>query len=191
VKKEGFSISGPDSVRISKLLSYVLRHAPESIGLTLTSDGWVDVNDLLEACGRAGHSITREQLQSVVETSDKQRFSFSEDGSMIRANQGHSTNVDLALAPLEPPATLYHGTATRFIESIMKQGLIKGKRHHVHLSESIETASAVGQRYGKLQLLKIDAGEMHRNGFKFFKSANGVWLTESVPSKYIRTITTD
>src|SRR5688572_23535336 len=171
-------------VRISKFPSLVLRHQPEKIGLSLNESGWASVEQLIEASGRHGVEFTLEELQNVVASNDKKRFSLSEDGLWIRANQGHSIEVELGYAPASPPEILYHGTAERFLTSIKQQGLIKGKRHHVHLSVDVDTAVKVGQRHGKPVALKIEAGRMHRDGFVFYLSANGVWLTESVPVQY-------
>lgn len=174
-----------DSVRISKFLSLVLRHAPEKAGLRLDGAGWVAVDDLLAGCARAGAPITRAQLEEVVRSSDKQRFAFSPDGVRIRANQGHSVEVRLDYAAQTPPEVLYHGTATRFVGAIREQGLVKGARHHVHLSADEETARKVGQRHGKPVVLQVRSGEMSREGREFLLSANGVWLTESVPAAWL------
>lgn len=170
---------------VSKFLSLVLRHKPETIGLTLDEAGWATVDELLAKLRAAGKSVTHERLLDIVATCDKKRFALSEDGLRIRANQGHTVDVDLGLTPLQPPDVLYHGTATRFLEAILREGLIKGARHHVHLSADIDTASAVGRRYGKLVLLAIDARRMHEDGFSYFKSDNGVWLTDQVPAGYL------
>ena len=172
-------------IRKSKFLSLVLRHQPEKIGLTLDEAGWVPVAELLEGCRRAGHAISPEQLREIVRTSDKQRFALSDDGTRIRANQGHSVQVDLGYEPAAPPEVLYHGTAEPYLASIRAKGLIKGSRHHVHLSEREETARAVGQRHGRLVLLKVRAGDMHRAGIAFFKTPNNVWLTDAVPVEYL------
>ncbi len=173
-------------VKVSKFLSLVLRHQPEKIGLTLDEAGWVEVTELLHACHENGFVITRPVLEEVVQTNDKKRFAFSEDGLKIRASQGHSIEVELAYAPLTPPEILYHGTATRFLDSIKAQGLLKGQRHHVHLSGDQETATRVGARHGKPLVLIIESGRMHAAGFPFYQSENGVWLTDHVPSTYIR-----
>ncbi|MCL4205496.1 MAG: RNA 2'-phosphotransferase [Pirellulaceae bacterium] len=170
----------------SKFLSLVLRHRPDAIGITLDAEGWVSVEVLLAACAQHGRTISREQLDAVVRTNDKQRFAFSADGSRIRANQGHSLPVDLGLAPVEPPELLYHGTVSRFLESIRRDGLTKGKRHHVHLSPDIQTATKVGQRRGRPVVLVIEAGRMFREGHTFYRSENGVWLTDAVPPDYLR-----
>lgn len=173
------------AIQISKFLSLVLRHEPEKIGLTLDAAGWVSVDDLLAACRANGKAISLEELQDVVASNDKQRFSFSDDGSLIRANQGHSVEVELGYEAAIPPASLFHGTAERFLASIQEQGLLKGKRHHVHLSADIETATKVGQRHGKPTVLQVDSGKMHQDGFIFYFSTNGVWLTEHVPVPYL------
>lgn len=172
-------------VRISKLLSLVLRHQPEKFGLTLDREGWVSVRRLLEALEAHGRRLTPDELSEVVRSNDKQRFSFSPDGLSIRANQGHSVHVELGYEPLEPPAVLYHGTAERFVPSIRRGGLVKGRRHHVHLSEQGATAVAVGRRYGRPVVLTVASGRMHADGHLFFRSANGVWLAEHVPAAYI------
>jgi putative RNA 2'-phosphotransferase len=171
--------------RKSKFLSLVLRHQPDKAGLSLDEAGWVAVSELLDGCRRAGHAITPDQLREIVRTSDKQRFALSDDGLRIRANQGHSVEVELGYEPAAPPEVLYHGTADRFADSIRAQGLVKGNRHHVHLSERIDTASAVGQRHGKLLLLHVRSGDMHRAGISFYKTPNGVWLTDSVPTEFL------
>lgn len=170
---------------ISKYLSLVLRHNPAAAGVTLDAEGWVDVEDLLAGAARHGHSFTRAELEEVVQQSEKQRFAFSSDAQRIRANQGHSISVDLGLAPETPPEFLYHGTVDRFLSSIMAHGLDKRSRQHVHLSPDIDTATRVGSRRGKPVILKIAAASMHSAGFQFFRSANGVWLTEHVPLEYI------
>lgn len=172
----------------SKFLSLVLRHEPQAAGVTLDEAGWVDVATLLSGCAKAGVHIDDAELGEIVRTSDKQRFALSEDGMRIRANQGHSVEVELGYAPADPPETLWHGTAEKYAESIRRGGLVKGARHHVHLSPSAETASAVGRRHGKLVMLEVAAGQMRRDGFMFYRSANGVWLTEHVPAKYLRVV---
>ncbi|HEV2666694.1 MAG TPA: RNA 2'-phosphotransferase [Blastocatellia bacterium] len=139
----------------------------------------------IEASRSRGVEFTLEELQNVVASNDKKRFSLSEDGLWIRANQGHSIEVELGYSPTAPPEILYHGTAERFLTSIKIQGLIKGKRHHVHLSADVDTATKVGRRYGRPVVLRIEAGRMYRDGFVFYLSANGVWLTEHVPVQYL------
>ncbi|PWK27510.1 RNA 2'-phosphotransferase [Pseudomonas sp. OV226] len=166
----------------SKFLSYVLRHEPQSIGLQLDTEGWAEIDCLIAGAAKEGRTLDRESILAVVSSSDKKRFAISHDAQYIRAVQGHSTeSVNLQHIEKEPPEFLYHGTATRFLESIQQQGLIAGSRHHVHLSQDIATAVAVGQRYGKPTVLKIEALRMHQQGFKFFQAENDVWLTSSVP----------
>jgi len=172
--------------KISKFLSLVLRHEPEKIGLKLDAEGWTSVSDLLSRLTVEGRSITLEELQTVVVMNDKQRFSFSDDRTLIRANQGHSVQVRLGYEPLSPPALLYHGTAERFLASIGQHGLLKGQRHHVHLSEDTKVASEVGARYGRPVVLIVASEMMNKNGHAFFRSENGVWLTEHVPVDYIQ-----
>ena len=150
--------------------------------------GWVSVDDLLAASERVGFAIAYDELIECVETNDKKRFSFDDTGDLIRANQGHSVVVDLKLDEKEPPDVLYHGTVERFLAAIMAEGLKKGKRHHVHLSAEIETARKVGARRGKPVILRVDAGKMYGHGFKFFMSANGVWLTDAVPPHFLTTL---
>ena len=175
----------PNLVKVSKFLSLVLRHRPGAIGLTLDPQGWANVDELIARAAAKGQPLTRDLLGRLVAESDKRRFSFSDDGARIRANQGHSVAVDLALEPLEPPETLYHGTVERFLESIEREGLRRGQRHHVHLSVDPETARAVGERRGVPIVLRVAAGAMWRDGFAFYRSANGVWLTELVPPSYL------
>jgi putative RNA 2'-phosphotransferase len=163
----------------------VLRHQPETVGLKLNDAGWVSVADLLAAADRQDLKFSRAELQQVVANNDKQRFSFSADGQLIRANQGHSVAVELGYEPAVPPETLFHGTAERFLASIQAQGLIKGQRHHVHLSADREIARSVGQRYGKPVVLQVHAAQMQHDGFVFYLSTNGVWLTEHVPVPYL------
>ena len=169
----------------SRFLSLVLRHEPEAAGVALDEAGWVAVDELLAGCARAGVPITGDELREIVRTSDKQRFALSDDGARIRANQGHSVEVELGYASAEPPAVLWHGTAEKHVGSIRTQGVHKGARHHVHLSETRETAVAVGRRHGKLVLLRIDAAGMHAAGLAFFRTPNGVWLTDHVPVEYL------
>lgn len=161
----------------SKFLSLVLRHQPELIGLTLDTQGWADLDELVASANAHGHALSREQVLNVVATSDKRRFALNDNATRIRANQGHSVDVDLQLLPAEPPEWLYHGTATRFLLLIREHGLHSGGRQHVHLSASAETATQVGSRHGKPVVLKVHAGRMRREGQVFFLSANGVWLT--------------
>jgi putative RNA 2'-phosphotransferase len=174
-----------DHVRLSKFLSLVLRHEPHKAGLTLDSAGWVEVDVLLRGCAAAGVPITRAELDAIVAQSDKQRFALSEDRARIRANQGHSVEVELDYAAAQPPEVLYHGTADRFLESIRAQGLLKGRRHHVHLSADRAVALEVGRRHGRPILIVVAAATMVRTGHVFFRSANGVWLTEHVPVEFM------
>jgi putative RNA 2'-phosphotransferase len=173
---------------LSKFLSYVLRHHPGAVGITLDEQGWVEVEALVTAIHHSGREISLEQLQQVVFSSEKQRFAFSADGKKIRANQGHSVAIDLALEPQLPPQILFHGTATRFLDQIMTEGLKKMQRHHVHLSPNRDIAQAVGQRHGKVVILGVAARTMHTAGYEFFLSQNGVWLTESVPPEFMSVV---
>jgi putative RNA 2'-phosphotransferase len=173
-------------IRTSKFLSLVLRHRPQLAGLTLDSAGWVPVEELLAGCASKGVPISRDDLKEVVARNSKQRFAFDESGTLIRASQGHSVEVDLALEPAEPPDVLYHGTAERVGDVIRREGLKKMRRHHVHLSADAETARIVGARHGKPLVFRVDAGAMRAAGFTFYRSANGVWLVESVPPEYLR-----
>ncbi len=170
----------------SKFLSYVLRHEPHAIGLTLDREGWADLDTLIAQAKTAGSELDVELIYAVVAGSDKKRFAISEDGVRIRAVQGHSTDtVAIKHEAKVPPQFLYHGTATRFLDSILAEGLRPGERHHVHLSQDIVTATSVGQRYGIPVVLNIEALRMHQQGFKFFQSDNGVWLTENVPAQHL------
>lgn len=169
----------------SKFLSLILRHQPETIGLVLDENGWADVEELLRLANGYGRPITRPLLERIVAENDKKRFAFNETGERIRASQGHSIEIDLALSPIEPPPQLFHGTATRFVESIRERGLIPGSRQHVHLSADRETAVKVGQRHGKPTVLLVDSAAMARAGHRFFRSANGVWLTDHVPARFL------
>jgi putative RNA 2'-phosphotransferase len=173
------------TVQTSKFLSLVLRHQPEKIGVTLDAAGWVGVSELLKAMTRHGKPLTEAELRRVVETSDKKRFALSDDGLRIRASQGHSVEVELGYEPATPPDVLYHGTVGRFLSPIRATGLQKGQRHHVHLSRDIETATKVGGRRGEAVILSVDAAGMAREGLVFSVSANGVWLTEHVPARFI------
>ncbi|MCW1887098.1 RNA 2'-phosphotransferase [Luteolibacter flavescens] len=174
-----------DQKRISKFLSLVLRHEPGKIGITLDAQGWTDIHELILAAGRHGIHFDRKTLAEIVGTNDKQRFALSEDGTRIRANQGHSVTVDLALVPEQPPEILYHGTVGKFLKSIRTTGLHKGERHHVHLSRDLTTATKVGQRRGAPVILSIRSAAMAEAGHLFFLSDNGVWLTDTVPPEFI------
>lgn len=175
-------------VKTSKFLSLILRHQPDKIGLKLDKEGWADISELIAKANAAGTELSAALLQEVVTGNDKQRFALSPDGKRIRASQGHSIQVDLGLEPQAPPATLYHGTALRNLGSILRQGLKRQGRQYVHLSIDVATAKQVGQRHGKPVVIQIDAGLMQTNGFVFFLSENGVWLTEEVPAQYVHTM---
>lgn len=181
-------ISEKQITSLSKFLSLVLRHKPETIGLALDENGWADTTTLIDKMNSKGMRITMELLEHLVATNSKKRFSFNEDKTKIRANQGHSIDIDLQLSRVQPPAVLYHGTGERSIQSILQASLQKRNRQHVHLSPDIETAIDVGKRHGKPIVLIVDAAAMHSEGFEFYLSANGVWLTNDVPSKYLRTL---
>jgi putative RNA 2'-phosphotransferase len=167
---------------ISRFLSLVLRHEPEKIGITLDPHGWVSIETLLAALP---FPLDRARLDGLIRDNDKQRFAISSDGTKIRANQGHSVSVDLGLATSDPPEFLYHGTVEKFLPSILAQGLVKGDRHHVHLSANIETAQKVGDRRGSAIILVVAAQQMVADGHRFFVSENGVWLTDHVPASYL------
>lgn len=171
--------------KISKFLSLILRHQPESIGLKLDENGWADVEELRAKSAKRRIYFTPEELDEVVETNNKKRFAFNEDKTMIRASQGHSIDIDLALEAKQPPEFLYHGTAEANITSILEKGIEKRTRQHVHLSADKETATKVGMRHGKPVILTIRTGTMHQEGLSFYQSANGVWLTDFVDAKYI------
>lgn len=178
-------MSDKQSTKHSRFLSLVLRHEPEAAGVSLDEAGWVEVALLLDGCARVGRAITRPELEEIVATNDKKRFAFSEDGLRIRANQGHSIEVELGYQPQVPPEQLFHGTATRFLGSIYAQGLQKGERHHVHLSLDEKTAIQVGGRHGKVVVLVVRSGAMHAAGHPFFVSENGVWLVDHVPVEFL------
>lgn len=173
-------------ITVSKFLSKHLRHEPEKLGLNLAPGGWVAVADLLAGAAKVGFPISREELQQVVAENDKRRFALDETGQRIRANQGHSTEVELQLPETDPPEVLFHGTVERFLDAIRAEGLKKMNRHDVHLSPDVPTAIKVGQRRGQPIVLAIDSSKMAADGFKFRVSANGVWLTDHVPPQYIR-----
>lgn len=174
-----------ESDRLSKFISLILRHKPETIGITLDEHGWADVKELIDGISASGRQIDMETLEEIVKTDEKGRYSFSEDRRLIRANQGHSIPVDVELEEAIPPEILYHGTATRFLDSIMKEGLKPMSRLYVHLSRDVETAKKVGRRHGNPVVLKIRSGEMNKDGIRFYLSNNGVWLVKNVPRKYI------
>ncbi len=172
-------------VKISKYLSKHLRHQPERLGLELAPGGWVAVDDLLAVCRQHSFPITRDELQEVVERNSKQRFSFDDTGARIRANQGHSVEVDLQLALATPPDVLYHGTGHGTATAIEEDGLLRMNRHHVHLSIDAPTARAVGTRHGRPVIFAVDAAAMGRDGHTFYVSDNGVWLVDEVPPHYL------
>ena len=173
-------------IKISKYLSKHLRHQPEQIGIKLAPGGWVSVDELLAACKKHSFQIHLTELQEVVAKNDKKRFSFDSTGSLIRANQGHSVEVDLQLEPTIPPKVLYHGTGHRAVEAILQQGLSKMSRHHVHLSSDLITAHKVGTRHGRPVIFIVDAAGMQEDGYTFYCSDNGVWLVDNVPPKYLQ-----
>ncbi len=173
--------------RLSKFLSLILRHKPETIGIKLDEHGWADVEELLQGIQKSGRNIDFSLLERIVAENDKQRFSLSEDRKKIRANQGHSVQVDVELTPKEPPEVLYHGTVEKNRLSIEEKGLIKGTRLYVHLSGDAETALKVAaRRKGESLIYEVAAGAMHKDGFTLYRSVNGVWLTEIVPAEYLR-----
>ncbi len=170
---------------LSKFLAMVLRHKPEVIGIRLDRHGWCEVDELIKAMQNYGKMIDRDILKTIVETDRKQRYSFDDSHTRIRANQGHSIHVDLELEEVKPPDVLYHGTVESFVDSIFQEGLVSGDRQYVHLSKDIKTATAVGSRRGIPVILRIDTKSMYEDGFKFYLSANGVWLCDYVPGEYI------
>lgn len=172
--------------QISKFMSLVLRHKPETIGLELDENGWANVQEMIDKMNATGAEVDIELLYIIVATNDKKRFAFNEDKSMIRANQGHSIEVELNLREVQPPDFLYHGTVEKFIDIIRIEGLKKMERQHVHLSKDTATATNVGNRRGKAVILKIDAVKMYADGFTFYLSENEVWLTDEVPVQYIQ-----
>lgn len=175
------------STDTSKFLSYVLRHEPEAIELSLDKEGWAVIDDLILRAGNKGYALDKDLIVDIVENSEKKRFTISEDGLRIRAAQGHSTQqVNITYAEKMPPDILYHGTATRFTPQIREQGLLPLSRQYVHLSSDKDTAIQVGQRYGKPVLLKIKAVDMYEKGYKFYQADNGVWLTAHVPCEFIQ-----
>jgi putative RNA 2'-phosphotransferase len=170
---------------ISKFLSLVLRHQPETIGIELDQNGWADVDVLIEKANNYGIRFDRATLDHVVATNSKKRFAFNDTLDKIRASQGHSVDIELGYTNQQPPAILYHGTSEQSVPSILETGLEKRNRQHVHLSNDIETAIKVGQRHGKPVVLQVQAAQMYRDGFAFFISDNGVWLTDHVPAMYL------
>lgn len=171
--------------KLSVFISLILRHKPETIGIKLDSKGYANVDELINGINNSGRKIDMEILEEIVRTDNKGRYSFNEDKSKIRANQGHSVKVDVGLKECKPPKSLYHGTCTRYLNSIMTVGLTKMSRLHVHLSSDKETAINVGRRHGEVAVLKIDSERMFQDGYKFYLSENNVWLTDKVPVEYI------
>lgn len=181
-------INEKENIKISKFLSLVLRHKPETIGLTLDENGWAKVEELIDKMNRYNFKITRDIINNVVATNNKQRFSFNKDNTKIRANQGHSIQVELDLKEIIPPEYLYHGTGEKAVTSILNTGLQKRVRHHVHLSGDIPTAINVGSRHGKPKVFIVAAQQMKEDGYKFYISENNVWLTDNVPVQYLKLI---
>lgn len=182
-------ISEKENIRISKFLSLVLRHQPETIGISLDENGWADVEILIGQTNKSGFPISKEIIEYVVNNNSKKRFAFNDDKTMIRASQGHSVEIQLGYDPVEPPVVLYHGTSETALDSILENGIQKRERHHVHMSTETETAVSVGKRYGKPVVLQIAAQKMYADGYDFFRSDNHVWLTNDVPPKYITIVT--
>lgn len=170
--------------RTSRYISLILRHKPETIGITLDEHGWADVDELIAGVSRT-HPLTMELLEEIVRTDEKQRYSFNGDKTLIRANQGHSIPVDVELPRLEPPAVLYHGTGQKYVPSIDRQGLLPKSRLYVHLSADEDTAAKVGRRHGLPVVYTVQAGKMSEDGYLFYRSVNGVWLTKEVPIEYL------
>lgn len=186
MKPENFLPMEKQLIKISKLISLVLRHQPEYIGLTLDHEGWAKVPELIEKINQKGNRLDFETLQIIVDTNDKKRFAFNEDKTRIRASQGHSIDIELNLTAQTPPEVLYHGTAGKFEAAIRRDGLRKMGRHHVHLTTSLTIAQQVGQRHGRPVILTIQALLMYEQQHVFYVSDNGVWLTDHVPVQYIK-----
>ena len=174
-----------NDIKLGRFLSLVLRHDPAAAGITLDENGWATVEDLLTGVRAAGWKIDQATLERIVQENNKKRYNFNGDSTKIRANQGHSVEVDVELQERQPPDVLYHGTATRFLDSIRQSGLTRQSRRHVHLSAEMATAANVGSRHGKPVVLRVDASAMARDGHIFWLSENGVWLCETVPWQYI------
>lgn len=175
-----------NKTNLSKYIALILRHKPETIGITLDEHGWASVSELLSGINASGNEIDMQTLEEIVAEDEKQRYSFNADKTKIHANQGHSVNVDVELKKAEPPEILFHGTGEKFVSSIKSEGLKPKSRLYVHLSKGRETAVKVGSRHGKPVVFEVNSGEMSRNGFEFFLSENGVWLTKIVPAEYLR-----
>lgn len=174
--------------KLSVFISLVLRHKPEAANLSLDEHGWANVDELIKGVNTAGYHMTTEILEEIVRSDEKSRYSYNEDKTLIRANQGHSINVDVGLNEQKPPKILYHGTAKRFLDNIFKDGLKAMSRQYVHLSKGYDTAVKVGKRHGEPVVLLVDAETMHHDGYKFYLSENGVWLTREVPGVYCSNI---
>ena len=173
---------------LSRFIALILRHKPEAVGITLDEQGWASVSELLSGINASGNEIDMQMLEEIVAEDEKQRYSFNADKTKIRANQGHSVNVDVELKKAEPPEILFHGTGEKFVSSIKSEGLKPKSRLYVHVSKDRGTAVKVGSRHGKPVVFEVNSGEMSRNGFEFFLSENGVWLTKIVPAEYLREI---
>ena len=168
----------------SKFISRILRHEPEIIGITLDEHGWANVDELIAGIAET-RPFSMEMLEEIVRTDEKQRYSFNEDKTLIRANQGHSVPVDVELEQRTPPDVLWHGTGKKYVDSIDRVGLIPKSRLYVHLSADYKTAIKVGQRHGSPMVYQIDARRMSEEGYVFFRSVNGVWLIKAVPREYM------
>lgn len=179
-------MTSEEDIRVSKFISLILRHKPEEIGLKLDEYGYINVLDLINGINKKGYKLTVVDFERIVKEDDKQRYSFNEDKTRIKANQGHSIKVNLKLKPMKPPEILYHGTATMFSDSIRKEGIKKQNRQYVHLSTDVETAANVGKRHGELFIFSISSKQMYEDGYKFYLSDNNVWLTDYVPAKYLK-----
>lgn len=178
-------ISEKQQTHISKFLSLVLRHKPETIGIQLDQNGWIDISELVEKSNKYGVKFDRETLNHIVATNSKKRFAINDKFDKIRASQGHSVEIELGYTSQKPPKTLFHGTSEKSVQSILEKGLKRQNRQHVHLSSDIETAKKVGQRHGKPYIFKVFAEQMFNDNFEFFISENEVWLTDNVPEKYL------
>ena len=177
----------PNLTQISKFLSLILRHKPETIGIALDEHGWAEVSELIEGVNATGqYQLDQEVLEEIVRTDNKQRYSLNEDHTLIRANQGHSIPVDVELERAVPPEVLYHGTGEKFVESILRQGLLPKSRLYVHLSGDVETARKVGARHGRPVIFQVDCARMNADGYEFYLSKNRVWLTKAVPVEYLK-----
>jgi putative RNA 2'-phosphotransferase len=179
--------SNKSITQLSKFLSYILRHNPDAIGLELDPHGWAHIEALIEKAKLEGKPLSRKKLQEIIDSSSKNRFTISDDGEYIRAGYGHSIDINLALSPQNPPKTLYHGTARKNVESIMKEGLHPGSRNYVHLSSDKDDAVSVGQRHGMPIVLSVQAQSMQDAGYRFYRSESeeGIWMVKEVPSEFI------